>query len=99
MHPPLIKGSNTCAVWPTVISSRSDSKVASFLNNPEAAGRESPDLRVKESYQLSLQSLDSYPDLYECYAIYCGWSLEGSGTSSAIYYSDSALTLGKNNIE
>ena len=58
MHPPLIKGSNTCTVWPTVISSRSDSKVASFLNNPEAAGRESPDLRVKESYQLSLQSLE-----------------------------------------
>ncbi len=58
MHPPLIKGSNTCAVCPTVKSSRSDSKVASFLNNPEAAGRESPDLKVKESYQLSLLSLE-----------------------------------------
>jgi len=38
---------------------------------------------------------DSYPELYERYAIYCGWSVEGSGTSSVIYYSDSALTLGK----
>jgi hypothetical protein len=37
---------------------------------------------------------DSYPDLYESYAKNCGWTVDGSGSSAIIYYSDSVLTQG-----
>lgn len=37
---------------------------------------------------------DSHPDLYEKYSVGCGWSVEGTGTSAIIYYSDNVLTQG-----
>ncbi|WP_240726340.1 hypothetical protein [Escherichia sp. E4702] len=37
---------------------------------------------------------DSHPDLYEKYSVSCGWSVEGTGTSAIIYYSDNILTQG-----
>ena len=38
---------------------------------------------------------DSHPDLYEKYSVSCGWSVEGTGTSAIIYYSDNVLTQGR----
>ncbi|WP_223817790.1 MULTISPECIES: hypothetical protein [unclassified Pantoea] len=38
---------------------------------------------------------DSHSDLYVAHAVNCGWTVEGSGTSSIVYYSDAELTGGK----
>ncbi|OUI01918.1 hypothetical protein, partial [Klebsiella pneumoniae] len=37
---------------------------------------------------------DAHPDLYASYAKSCGWTVEGTGSSAVIYYSDSLLTQG-----
>jgi len=37
---------------------------------------------------------DSHADLYEKYAMNCGWTVEGTGASSVIYYSNNILTQG-----
>ncbi|MHA7846364.1 hypothetical protein [Serratia sp. D1N4] len=37
---------------------------------------------------------DLHPDLYENYVTHCGWSVEGTGSSAIMYYSDQVLTQG-----
>jgi hypothetical protein len=39
---------------------------------------------------------DRHPDLYRSHVEYCGWSVEGSGSSAVIYYRDKVLTQGNN---
>lgn len=38
---------------------------------------------------------DKHQDLYQQYAVSCGWSVTGSGSSAVIYYSDATLTDGE----
>jgi hypothetical protein len=38
---------------------------------------------------------DAHAELYHNYAANCGWTVEGSGASSILYYSDQSLTGGK----
>lgn len=38
---------------------------------------------------------DLYPEQYNRFAISCGWSVEGTGSSATLYYSDADLTNGK----
>ncbi|GAB83217.1 hypothetical protein EB105725_54_00010, partial [Shimwellia blattae DSM 4481 = NBRC 105725] len=38
---------------------------------------------------------DAHSDLYIAHAVNCGWTVEGRGTSSIVYYSDTELTGGK----
>ncbi|MFZ4833741.1 hypothetical protein [Rouxiella sp. Mn2063] len=36
-----------------------------------------------------------HPELYNRYAVNCGWTVEGTGSSATIYYNDAILTNGK----
>lgn len=37
---------------------------------------------------------DKWPELYQQYAVSCGWSVEGGGSNAVIYYTDVTLTNG-----
>lgn len=54
------------------------------------------DLRGKGELSAQIAKFKTlHPELYERFAIGCGWSVEGSGSTSIMYYTDPILTGGE----
>lgn len=58
--------------------------------------KDSSGLEGKGELSAQLASFrDAHADLYYNYAVSCGWTVEGSGSASVLYYCDQLLTEGK----